>query len=105
MGVVKLGWELKLNWVSKKSSHLYENSAYNNGNWTSDEKILSVNTIRQSESQGEADCPSQASVGEAKLVLVFELDGTERVDDLSQHQNTFKTKCWEVTGFKKNLSD
>ena len=69
-------------------SHLYDNSEYNDSDRCSDKQILSVYVTGQSEDQGKADCSSQASVGQTELVLEIELDGTEGVNDLSQHQNT-----------------
>jgi len=51
------------------AAHLYENGEYDNSDRSSDKQAPSVDVIWQSEDQSKADCPSQASVGKAKLVL------------------------------------
>lgn len=78
--------------VNIRLAYLYENSEYNDGDWGRDKQVPSVDRIGQGEGQGEADGPSQASVGESELVLQGELDGTERVDDLGQHQDACRTE-------------
>lgn len=84
------------NLASSQKSHLYEDGEYDNSDWSRDKQVLSVDGIRQGEHQGEADCPSQASVGESKLILEIKRDGPEWVDDLAQHQNACKTRRRQI---------
>lgn len=74
------------------ATHLQENSEYNNSNGSCYKQILSVDGVRQSKGQGKANCPSQTSIGKSKLVFESKRDGFEGVDDLGQHQYTYRTE-------------
>lgn len=76
--------------TTRALSYLKEDSEEDDGNGGSDEELLAADVIRKSEDQGERNCASQAAVGQTKLIFHVEWDGAERVNDLCQHQDTWK---------------
>lgn len=74
----------------RRKSYLQEDSEEDDGDGGGDEKLPAADVVGEGEGQGEGDGPSQATVGEAKLILHVEGDGAERVDDLSQHQDAWR---------------
>lgn len=81
------------------ASHLKENSEEDDGDRGGDKELLAADVVRESECQGERNCPPQATVGQTELIFHVEGDGAERVDDLSQHQDacrgTVKARMFE----------
>lgn len=84
-------------------SYLQEDGEEDDGDGGGDEELPAADVVGEGEGQGEGDGPSQATVGEAKLILHVEGDGAERVDDLSQHQDACRRQ--EVTLFTPNHSN
>lgn len=70
--------------------YLKKNSEEDDGDGGGDKKLLAADVFRKSESQGERNCPSQATVGQTKLIFHVERDGAERVNDLGQDQDTWR---------------
>ena len=73
---------------SNAASHLKKNSKEDDGNSGGDKELLAANVGRKSECQGKRNCPAQATIDQAKLIFHIEGDGAERIDDLSEHQDT-----------------
>lgn len=73
-------------------SDLKEDSKENDSNGGSDKELLAADVIRKSESQGEGNGAPQTAIGQTKLIFHVERDGAERVNDLSQHQHTWRAR-------------
>lgn len=84
-------------------SYLQEDGEEDDGDGGGDEELLAANVVGEGEGQSEGDGPSQATVGEAKLILHVEWDGAEGVDDLGQHQDAWRRQ--EVTSMSPNHSN
>lgn len=70
--------------------YLKKNSEEDDGDGGGDKKLLAADVFRKSESQGERNRPSQATVGQTKLIFHVERDGAERVNDLGQDQDAWR---------------
>lgn len=68
--------------------YLKKDGEEDNCNGGSNKELLAANGIRKREGKGERNCTSQTSICETKLIFHVEWDGAERVNDLSQHQDT-----------------
>lgn len=70
-------------------SHLYKDSEEDDHNGSCDEESFLWEVIDQ-EDEGEADCPSQASVGDDELISKGHSVPPQLVDHSSQQENTFR---------------